>query len=256
MNIGGNFENRMKFPVAVIKEVRRSVGSEYPIILRVSASDMLGGYGIKDTITLIKKTEKYLDAINVTGGWHESPVPQISMHLPEGGFAFFAREVKHNVKIPVIACNRINNEKVAKEIIEQGYADFVGCARAFLTDSDFAYKLEQDIPYRRCIGCNKGCIERVLKMQEVSCVFNPEVGKESDQTVRRAPGRRTLVIGGGPAGIEAAIQCAKHGDEVQLCCDEKMIGGLLHVAAKAPFKENIVRNIKTMRAELEQNVLR
>jgi len=253
---GGNLENRMRFPLEVIKSVRESVGKDYPVILRVSASDMLGGYGIEDTIELVKKAERYLDAINVTGGWHESDVPQISMHLPEGGFAFLAREVKRHVKIPIIACNRINHEEIAKEIIDQGYADFVGCARAFLTDSDFVRKMEQGIPYRRCIGCNKGCIEKVLKMQEVTCVFNPEVGKETEPADKRESGRRTLIVGGGPAGIEAALQCAKQGDEVQLCTDEKMIGGLLHAAAKAPFKDNIARNIKTMRAELERSHVR
>ncbi len=253
---GGNMENRMGFPLEVIKSVRESVGKDYPVILRVSASDMLGGYGIQETIRLIKKAEKYLDGINVTGGWHESEIPQISMHLPEGGFAFLAREVKQHVKIPVIACNRINNEDIAKEIIEQGNADFVGCARAFLADSDFVRKMEQGIPYRRCIGCNKGCIEKVLNMQEVTCIFNPEVGKETELADKRESGRRTLIVGGGPAGIEAALQCAKQGDEVQLCTDEKIIGGLLHVASKAPYKDNIARNIKAMGAELERSHVR
>ena len=253
---GGEEEQRMKFPLEVIREVRRSVGEHYPVVLRVSASDMLGGYGLKETLNLIKRAEKYLDAVNVTGGWHESPVPQISMHVPEGGFAFLAREVKNNIKIPVIACNRINNDETAREIVEQGYADFAGCGRAFLADSEFANKIEKGIPYRRCIGCNKGCIERVLKMQEVSCVFNPEVGKESEPVRRRETKRRTLVIGGGPAGIEAALQCAKRGDDVKLCTDENKIGGLLHAAAKAPYKETIVRNIKAMRGELERSHVR
>lgn len=253
---GGNLENRMRFPVSVVKEVRRAVGGDYPVILRVSAGDMLGGYGIRDTVTLIQKTEEYLDAVNVTGGWHESAVPQISMHLPEGGFAYLAGEVRRNVGIPVIACNRINNEETAAEIIEQGHADFVGCARAFLADCDFADRLKRGMPYRRCIGCNKGCIEKILKMQEVSCIFNPETGKETEPAIFREPGRKTMVVGGGPAGIEAALQCAKCGDSVLLCTEDDMIGGLLHAAAKAPYKETIARNIKAMRAELEQRHVR
>jgi 2,4-dienoyl-CoA reductase (NADPH2) len=232
------------------------VGSDYPVILRVSAGDMLGGYGVQDTVALVKKAEEYLDAVNVTGGWHESPVPQISMYLPEGGFAFLAGEVKRNVSIPVIACNRINNEETAREIVDLGYADFAGCARAFLADCDFVNKLKNGTPHRRCIGCNKGCIEKVLKMQEVSCVFNPETGRETDSVAIRKSGRRTMVVGGGPAGIEAALQCAKQGDSVLLCTDEEKIGGLLHAAAKAPYKETIARNIKAMRAELEQSHVR
>ncbi len=253
---GGDLENRMRFPVSVVQEVRRTVGSDYPVILRVSAGDMLGGYGIRDTITLVQKTEAYLDAVNVTGGWHESPVPQISMYLPEGGFAHLAREVKRHIRIPVIACNRINNGETAKEIVCLGYADFAGCARAFLADPDFANKLNRGAPYRRCIGCNKGCIEKILKMQEVSCIFNPVTGKESEPAAVREPGRKTMVIGGGPAGIEAALQCAKQGDSVLLCTDADMIGGLLHTAAKAPYKDTIARNIKAMRTELEESHVR
>lgn len=249
---GGDQENRMRFPLEVIREVRDAVGEGYPVILRVSAGDMLGGYGIKDTVALVKRAEEFIDAVNVTGGWHESPVPQISMQVPEGGFAFLAGEVKRNVSVPVIACNRINNKEVAEMVIGQGYADFAGCARAFLTDSDFINKIKQGIPYRRCIACNKGCVERVLKMKEVTCVFNPEVGRETEPRFKRERVRKVLVAGGGPAGIEAALQCAKRGDRVQLCTNEEMIGGLLHIAAKAPYKETIARNIKTMRSELER----
>jgi 2,4-dienoyl-CoA reductase (NADPH2) len=249
---GGDAENRMRFPLEVIREVRSAVGTGYPVILRVSAADMLGGYGIKDTVAFVKRAGESIDAVNVTGGWHESEVPQISMQLPEGGFAFLAGEVKRNVSIPVIACNRINSKETAEMIIEQGYADFAGCARAFLTDSDFINKMKQGIPYRRCIACNKECVEKVLKMKEAGCVFNPEAGRETEAAVKRDKPRKILVAGGGPAGIEAALQFAKRGDKVQLCTNEAMIGGLLHIAAKTPYKETIARNIKAMRGELER----
>lgn len=250
---GGSPENRLRFPLEVVKAVRQAAGKTYPVILRVSAADMLGGYGIQETISLLKKTEKYLDAVNVTGGWHESEVPQISMHVPEGGFAFLAKEIKGSVKIPVIACNRINNEEIAEATLAQGYSDFVGCARAFLTDPDYVRKMKLGIPYRRCIACNKGCIERVLKMEEATCIFNPEAGKDTAPAYKNESGRRTLVIGGGPAGMEAALQCAKRGDFVQLCTDEERVGGLLHAASQAPYKATIAKNIKTMRLDLERS---
>jgi 2,4-dienoyl-CoA reductase (NADPH2) len=228
------------------------VGEGYPVILRVSAGDMLGGYGIKDTVALVKRAEEFNRRVK-----RDRRLARIrgapDLHAGAGGrFRIPAGEVKRNVSVPVIACNRINNKEVAEMVIGQGYADFAGCARAFLTDSDFINKIKQGIPYRRCIACNKGCIERVLKMKEVTCVFNPEVGRETEPPFKRERVRKVLVAGGGPAGIEAALQCAKRGDRVQLCTNEEMIGGLLHIAAKAPYKETIARNIKAMRSELER----
>lgn len=250
---GGTLEKRMRFVIEVVQEVRKTVGTNFPVILRVSASDMLGGYGVNETIQLLLKVEKYIDAINVTGGWHESKVPQISMHLPVGGFAFLARMIKQKVKIPVIACNRINNGETANKIIEHGYADFVGCARAFLTDSDFAYKIMSDIPYRRCIGCNKGCIEKVLKYQSATCIFNPGVGHESKLRQKQATSKkRILIVGGGPAGMQAAIEYAKMGENVQLCTSDENVGGKMSIAAKIPYKEAIYENIKSMRYDMEQ----
>ena len=205
---GGSPENKMRFPLEVIRKVRTSVGADYPVLLRVSGSDMLGGYGIDLTVKLALEAEKYIDAVNVTGGWHESRIPQISMHVPEGCFAFLAREVKRAVKIPVIACNRINNKDTAEEILNKGYADFAGCCRAFLVDSEFGNKIRTGKQYRKCIGCNR-CIERVLKGEQVTCTFNPSVGKE--YLVRKehpGKGKRVLVIGGGAFrhGIGSAIR--------------------------------------------------
>lgn len=250
---GGTFENSLKFPIEVVQEVRKTVGLDYPVILRVSAGDMLGGYGIDETIQFIMKVENCIDAVNVTGGWHESEVPQISMFLPEGGFAFLARAIKQKVKVPIIACNRINNEVTAIEIIENGYADFIGCARPFLTDSDFVKKIMLGIPYRRCIGCNKGCIEKVLKLQKVTCIFNPELGGRTLNHIQKGVSsmKRILVVGGGPAGMEAALQYAKKGNEVQLCTDQDKLGGLMHVAAKSTYKETITSNILSMIHDLE-----
>ncbi len=251
---GGNLESRMLFPLKVVKSVREQVGKAFPVILRVSASDMLGGYGIEDTITLVKTAEPLLNGVNVTGGWHESPIPQISMYLPEGGFAFLAKAIRQQINIPVIGCNRINNRETAEEVLDGGYADFVGCARAFLVDPDFAKKMKLEIPYRRCIGCNKGCIEQVLKMKEASCAFNPTVGVELDHLQKENKsliGRKTLVIGAGPAGIQAAIQCALKGDRVTLCTKDPEIGGLMHGASKIPRKGAIQYNIEAMLFELQ-----
>lgn len=249
---GGSQENRLRFPLEVIRNVRKSAGMEYPILLRVSGSDMIGGYGIDLTVRLVSEAEQYIDAVNVTGGWHESRIPQISMHVPEGCFAFLAREVKRAVKIPVIACNRINNKETAEEILNNGFSDFVGCARAFLADSEFGNKIKAGKKYRKCIGCN-GCIERVLKGEMAACTFNPAVGKEGKvEKSFSGTGKKVLVIGGGPSGMEAALRYAKSGCQVRLCTKEASMGGLMQFASKVPYKGAIENNICAMEEELHE----
>lgn len=249
-NYGGAPENRLRFPLEVIRKVRESAGKDYPVLLRVSGSDMIGGYGLDLTVRLVSEAEEYIDAVNVTGGWHESRIPQISMHVPEGGFAFLAREVKRAVKIPVIACNRINSPEVAEEVLNSGCSDFVGCCRAFLVDGDFGNKIREGKKYRKCIACNN-CIEQVLKGEQVSCTFNPSVGKEGLIRARISEkGKKVLVAGGGAAGMEAALQYAKAGCRVRLCSEEGELGGLMKFAAKIPHKAAIGGNIAAMEEEL------
>ncbi|MEG2199060.1 MAG: FAD-dependent oxidoreductase, partial [Anaerovorax sp.] len=251
---GGSFEKRCKFPLEVMEKVRLAVGKNYPVVLRVSAEDMLGGYDVADTIQLVQNGEKWLDAVNVTGGWHESPVPQISMQLAEGGFAYLAKKVKDAVNIPVIGCNRINNGEIAQGLIEGGYCDFVGCARAFVVDPNFANKVREGKSYRRCIACNQGCIERVLKGKPLTCIFNPKVGLEYEAEIKEltkaSKPKKVLIIGGGPAGMEAAIHLKNKGHMVRICTKEQELGGALYYAAKAPYKQTINENVRAMAQEL------
>lgn len=247
---GGSEENRLRFPLEVTRKVRESVGGDYPVILRVSGSDMIGGYGLDLTVRLATEAEEFIDAVNVTGGWHESKIPQISMHVPEGGFAFLAREVNRAVKIPVIACNRINSREAAEEVLNSGCSDFVGCCRAFLVDCGFGNKIMAGKKYRKCIACNC-CIEKVLKGEPVACTFNPAVGREGLMKARLSENRKTiLVVGGGPAGMEAALQYAKAGCRVRLCSEKAALGGSMKYAAKIPHKAAIEYNIAAMEEEL------
>ncbi len=252
---GGSYENRIRFPSMVIANVRKKVGSDYPIILRVSSSDMLGGYEVEDTVHFLQKVESFLDAVNVTGGWHESGIPQISMHLPQGGFAGYAKQIKKHIKLPVITCNRINTGGEARRIVQKEYGDFAGCARAFLCDPDYVNKIRSHQPHRVCIACNKGCIEPVLKMNQASCVLNPVAGREGEQSnqapISSADKKNILVIGGGPAGMQAAITNSRQGHQVRLCEKDAALGGLMRHASKAPHKSAIGDNITSMTWEME-----
>ena len=120
------------------------------------------------------------DAFNVTGGWHESPVPQITGHLPRGGYAYLARGIKEAVSVPVIAGNRINDPAVAEQILIDGSADLVSMGRALIADPDLPQKSHSGQPgLRRCIACNQGCLDAVFTLQEVFCTVNPRAGREA-----------------------------------------------------------------------------
>jgi len=250
---GGTKENRMRFPREVIEKVRNYVGKDYPVILRISASDMMpDGYGIDFMQEFCASLEPGLiDAISVTGGWHESPVPQISAHVPEGGYALFAEAIKRVVKVPVISCNRINNGEIAEEILQKGLSEFVGVARGFLTDPAFANNIRDGKRLRQCVACNKGCIERVLRGKEVQCAFNPEVGNESMSIEKSEEKKKVLIIGAGPAGIQAAKTACMRGHETILCTKEDRVGGQLSVASKPPHKSGIGKFIDTTSEELK-----
>lgn len=248
---GGSPEKRMRFPNEVIKEVRRCVGPNYPVLLKISASDMLpGGYGIEETKAFIRQIPYgSIDAITVTGGWHEAPVPQISFHVPEGGFAYLAKDIKSTTVLPVVACNRINNREIAEKVLQDGCCDFVGCGRAFLADSDFAENLRKGLPFNKCQGCNKGCIERVLKLKPVICAYNCRVGRETEPEWAQIK-KTVLVVGGGPSGMEAARSAAKMGHRTVLCTNETVLGGRLNVASIPPFKQDLRGYINVLEGEL------
>lgn len=251
---GGSRENRMRFPREVIKKVREYVGSDYPVILRISGSDMIpGGYGIDFMQEFCASLDSGLvDAISVTGGWHEAPIPQITSHLPEGGYAFLAEAIKRVVNIPVIACNRINNGEVAEQILQKGLADFVSSGRAFLADAEFANKIRDGKSINKCQACNKGCIERVLRGKDVKCAYNCRAGLEYIADEKSDNKKKIVVVGGGPTGMEATRSLAIKGHDVILITKEDKLGGLLAVATKPPHKQDIWKYVEYMNKELEK----
>ena len=196
------------------------------------------------------------DCINVTGGWHESRVPQITMDLPQAGYVYLARGIKESVKVPVIGCNRINDPFIAEEVLREGVADLVGVARGMLADPEFVNKACEGRAdeIRRCVACNQRCFDHVFQLLPVGCMVNPRCGRESETVIlRAAEPRKILVAGAGPAGCEFAVTAAQRGHKVILCDKEQQIGGQVTWSADATEKLDFHYLFDYYRAVLPKN---
>ena len=242
---GGTWENRMRFGLEVIEKVREKVGPDFTLLVRLSGSDyMPGGNTNREMALFAAELEKAgVDGINVTGGWHESRVPQITGELPRGGFAYLARGIKEAVNIPVMASNRINDPLVAEQILLLGMADMVNMGRPLIADPDLPVKAAKGDfgAIRRCIACNQGCLDMIFSLQDVHCAINPRAGREMETKIEPAANiKKVLVIGGGPAGMEAARIAAERGHDVTIWEKNKRLGGNLAYASMPPGKNDFI----------------
>ena len=237
---GGSLENRMRFPLEVLSRVREVVGREFPIDYRMSADEFIdGGLTLDETLIFAKELEqKGIDAIHVSAGIYESAemITQ-PMDIPPACLEHLASEVKKAVSVPIIAVGRINDPILAEKVLQRGSADFVSMGRALHIDPQCLVKAKEgrleDI--RRCFACNQGCLDFMLRHKPSTCTLNPEVGREREMRIKKAHKRkRVLVVGGGPAGMEAARVCALRGHQVSLYEKDNQIGGQVLVASKAP----------------------
>ncbi len=263
---GGSYENRMRFGLEVAGEVRRAVGPGFPVIFRVAGNEFMeGGLENKEARIFCKELEKAgVDMINCTGGWHETRVPQITMALPRGGYVYLAAGIKQAVSIPVMACNRINDPLLADQILRDGLADLIGFARGLIADPELPNKAlaGRFDEINRCIGCNQGCFDTLFTAQPVTCLVNARAGAEAERSLNPAPRRKkVLVIGGGPAGMEAARVAALRGHEVALYEKEEKLGGQLHLAAIPPgrgefltFESYLETQLKEMKVSVHLGV--
>lgn len=238
---GGSLENRMRFGLETISRVRAAAGPNMAVIVRVAGNDFVpGSHTNKESRVFAAAAQNAgADCINVTGGWHESRVPQITMDLPHAGYAYLAGGIKDNVSVPVVGCNRINDPYVAEEVLKEGVADLIGVARGLIADPDFVNKAKsgKSDEIRRCVACNQKCFDHVFALQPVGCLVNPRAGKESKTVIKPAENRKKIVVAGaGPAGCEFALRAAERGHKVILCDRESEIGGQVYWAANATKK--------------------
>ncbi|MDP2936241.1 MAG: FAD-dependent oxidoreductase [Dehalococcoidia bacterium] len=241
---GGDMERRMQFVLEIMDRIQQTVGKDYPIMIRISGDEFLpGGNTLEDMKVVAQALETAgIASINVIPGWHESPVPLVSWHVAPAQYAYLAEEVKKVVKVPVIASNRINTPELAERLIAEGRVDMVTMARALIADPEMPRKaLEGRVDeIRPCVACNQGCYDRLFANLDISCMSNPAAGREDEFAIRPAPNpRKVMVVGGGPAGMEAARVAASRGHPVTLYEKSGALGGQLALAAVPTGKGEI-----------------
>ena len=252
---GGDLENRAKFPLEIVKSIRKSVGRDFPILYRMSGEDFVpDGLTLEDNKIIAPLLCKAgVDCLNVTGGWHETRVPQITMNVPRGHFAYLAEGIADVVPVPVVACNRINSVTIAEHILSRGKVQLIGMSRGFIADPELPTKARagnQKLT-RPCIGCNQGCLDRVFMIEPVTCAINPLAGFENEKSLGPKGSGRIAVVGGGPAGMEASRVLALRGFRVVLFEQHNKLGGLLNLAAKIPGRGEFAAYISYMERELK-----
>jgi 2,4-dienoyl-CoA reductase (NADPH2) len=253
---GGSIENRMRFGLEVIRKVRQVVGKDFAMGIRVSGHDFMeGGHTNTESALFCIEAEKAgINSINVTGGWHESYIPQITTNVPPGAFLYLARGIKDKVGVPVFASNRLGDPLVAERALRSGAADMICWGRPLLADPELPNKVETGRfnEIVSCIGCNQGCFDQLLSGFSVCCVLNPRVGREADTEIKEASvKKRIFVAGGGPAGMEFALVAKQRGHNVTLFEKEERLGGQVNLAAASPGKKEFLNVVKSLKNRME-----
>lgn len=259
---GGDAERRRSFPLAVLRAVREAVGDDFAVLFRISGADLVPGSSTQEETEdfAVALAEEGVDAVNVGVGWHESRVPTVQSAVPPGTWARYAEAVKKALyaaghrDVPVIASNRVSRLDQAENLL-RGSIDFVSMARPFLADPDLVAKSREGRTelVNVCLACNEACIDRSFGEERVSCLVNPRAGYELDFPEPRPGvrgGRTYAVIGGGPAGLEAARALAALGHRVELFEAADELGGQFRLARQVPGKEDFGATVRRYSAEL------
>lgn len=255
---GGSPENRMTFIREIILGIHRACGSAFPVSVRLSCDEYVeGGLTPADGVWIARQLEQLgVAAIDVSAGIYESGYASIEPQgLPEGWKKHLAAEIKKNVSIPVIAVNNIKYPATAERYLEEGVCDFAAIGRGQLADPQWGAKAKagRDDEIRKCLGCMH-CFNCLGKLHPIECTVNPVVGREgrfNEDTLKRdGDGRTVVVVGGGPAGMHAALVCAKRGYRVTLLERTDRLGGTVNLAVIPPHKEMLADLIKTQTLEL------
>ncbi|MCG9756554.1 NADPH-dependent 2,4-dienoyl-CoA reductase [Shewanella insulae] len=255
---GGEFSQRAKFPVEIVKSIREKVGSDFIIVFRLSMLDLVdNGSSWEEVVQLAKWLEAAgVTIINTGIGWHEARVPTIATSVPRGAFAWVTERLKQEVSVPLIATNRINTPEIGEQIIASGQADMVSMARPFLADAEFVNKAAtgESQLINTCIGCNQACLDHTFALKRATCLVNPRACYETELNFVQATNRKRIaVMGAGPAGMAFSIYAASRGHKVVLFEAKGEVGGQFNLARKIPGKEEFDETIRYFTEQMKLN---
>lgn len=255
---GGNLENRLRIVKEIREEIKKRVGDALAVTFRISADQKFPGFRtLEEGIEICKMVESFgYDGLNIDSGRYES-IDWIfpPEYLGVACMADLANAVKANVSIPVINAGNFNYPDVAEHSLNNNDADFIALGRSLLADPEWANKarLGKMEEIRPCLRCNEKCIMNVLIGKELTCSVNPQCGRESRfKLVKADKPRRVTVIGGGPAGMEAAVVAAQRGHHVTLLEEKDKLGGQLNYADQESFKWSISDFNKYLKRQVER----
>ena len=249
---GGSLENRLRFPIEIVRRTREAVGRDFIIIYRLSMLDLVDRAQAWDEIVALARQVEAAGAtlINTGIGWHEARIPTIVTSVPRAGFTWVTRRIKESLRIPLITTNRINMPDVAEAVLARGDADMVSMARPFLADPEWVAKARSGRAslINPCIACNQACLDHVFENRRASCLMNPRACFETELVnAPVAQKKHFAVVGAGPAGLAAATTLAQRGHAVTLYERSSEIGGQFNLAMRIPGKEEYAEPMRYWR---------
>ncbi|UUS59549.1 MULTISPECIES: NADPH-dependent 2,4-dienoyl-CoA reductase [unclassified Acinetobacter] len=253
---GGSYENRIRFPIEIVRRTRELIGENFIIIYRLSMLDLVeGGSTFEEVVQLAKAIEKAGATIINTGiGWHEARIPTIATKVPRAAFTWVTKKLKGLVNVPLITSNRINTPEMAEHVLASGDADMVSMARPMLADPRFVEKAEQgrSDEINTCIGCNQACLDHIFSMKIATCLVNPQACYETELIFKEsAQVKNIAVIGAGPAGLSFATYAAERGHNITIFEASSQIGGQFNIAKTIPGKEEFYETLRYFRRKIE-----
>jgi 2,4-dienoyl-CoA reductase (NADPH2) len=253
---GGTPQKRMRFAVEIVRRMREAVGPDFIIIYRLSMLELVEGGSAWDEIVMQAKAIEAAGAtiINTGIGWHEARVPTIATSVPRAAFAGVTGKLKGEVKLPLVATNRINMPQVAEAILAAGQADMVSMARPLLADPRWVAKAQagRADQINTCIACNQACLDHVFENKTASCLVNPRACAETQLNYTPVTHRKRIaVVGAGPAGLACATVAAQRGHAVTLFESAARIGGQFNLAKRIPGKEEFEETLRYFGTQLQ-----